>query len=61
MASKHPGAVSMGRRRMALLTAEERKELSAMAGKSRLKKIPKARRKEIARKAAAARWGKKTK
>ena len=49
----------MGKRRMALLTAEERKELSAMAGKSRLKKIPKARRKEIARKAAAARWGKK--
>ena len=61
MASKHPGAVSMGRRRMALLSEEERKALAALAGKGRLKKIPKARRKEIARKAAAARWGNKGK
>jgi hypothetical protein len=44
-----------------LLTAEERRELSAKAGKRRLKTIPKARRREIAKKAAAARWGNKGK
>jgi hypothetical protein len=46
---------------MELLTAEERSELSAKAGKRRLKTISKARRSEIAKKAAQARWGNKGK
>ncbi len=56
---KHPGAVSMGKRRMELLTPEERKALASKAGKGRLKTMTKTQRKEIARNAAAARWGKK--
>jgi hypothetical protein len=44
---------------MELLTPEERSALAGKAGKQRLKKIPAARRKEIARNAAQARWGKK--
>lgn len=56
---KHPGAVSLGKRRMELLTPEERQALASKAGKRRLKTIPAKRRKEIARKAAEARWGKK--
>ena len=59
MASKHPGAVSMGKRRMALLTPEERSALASKAGKGRLKSLTKTQRKEFAKKAAAARWGKK--
>ena len=58
---KHPGAVALGKTPHGLLTAEERRELSAKAGKRRLKTIPKARRREIAKKAAAARWGNKGK
>ena len=57
--SKHPGAVALGRRRMALLTEEERQELQSKATKGRLKKLTKAQRKAIAKNAAAARWGKK--
>jgi len=44
---------------MELLTPEERQALASKAGKRRLKTIPAKRRKEIARKAAEARWGKK--
>jgi hypothetical protein len=58
---KHPGAVSMGRRRMELLSAEERQALATKAGKRRMQSITKAERQAIARKAAQARWGKKTK
>jgi len=53
---KHPGAVAMAKLRMALLTPEERQALASKAGKSRAKKIPAKRRKEIARQAAEARW-----
>ena len=55
---KHPGAVALGKRRMELLSPEQRKELAAKAGKRRLKTIPAAKRREIARKAAQARWAK---
>jgi hypothetical protein len=58
---KHPGAVSMGRRRMELLSAEERSMLASKAGQRRMKSISKAERQAIARKGAEARWGKKTK
>ena len=58
---KHPGAVALGRRRMELLTPEERQALAAKAGKRRLKTIPKKQRKAIAKKAAEARWAKKRK
>jgi hypothetical protein len=44
---------------MELLTPEERKDLSSKAGKQRLKTISAAKRKEIARNAAAKRWAKK--
>ena len=59
MATKHPGAVSLGKRRMELLTEDERQKLASKAGKMRLKTISAARRRAIARKAAAAMWGKK--
>jgi hypothetical protein len=58
---KHPGAVSLGKRRMELLTPEQRQELTSKAGKARLKKIPRKLRQEIAKKAAQARWGAKKK
>lgn len=56
---KHPGAVSLGKRRMAKLSEEERAALGAKGGKSRLKTMTKAQRSASAKKAAAARWGKK--
>jgi hypothetical protein len=56
---KHPGAVSMGRRRMELMSAEERQALASAGGKRRMKSITKAERQAIAKKAAEARWGKK--
>lgn len=56
---KHAGAVSLGKRRMELLTPEQRQELAQKAGKRRLKTISPARRKAIAKKAAEARWKKK--
>jgi hypothetical protein len=46
---------------MELLTPEERQALAQKAGKRRLTKISAKKRKEIAKKAAAARWGKKAK
>jgi hypothetical protein len=56
MASKNPAAVALGKRRMALLTPEERQEFASKGGTKRLKKLSKAKRKAIAKKAAEARW-----
>jgi len=56
--TKNAAAVALGKRRMRLLTPEEREALLAKASKGRLK-IPKRRRQAIAKKAAEARWGKK--
>jgi hypothetical protein len=58
---KHPGAVSMGRRRMELLSPEERQALASKGGKRRLGMLSKADRQALGKKAAEARWGKKTK
>jgi len=58
-------AVEMGKRRMKLLTPEQRKEFAAqgapLGGKARAANLSAKRRREIARKAAAARWGKEKK
>ena len=54
-ARKNPAAVALGKLRAASMTREER----AQAGKARAKKLSAKRRKEIAKKAAAARWSKK--
>jgi hypothetical protein len=59
MATKHPGAVALGKRRMEKLTEEDRQALGRKGGKGRLKTMTKKERKESARKAARARWGKK--
>ena len=59
MIKKNAAAVSLGKRRMAKLTEEERTALGAKGGKGRLKTMTKSQRSEIAKKAAAARWGKK--
>jgi hypothetical protein len=56
---KNAAAVSLGKRRMATLTEEERVALSAKGGKGRLKTMTKAQRSASAKRAAAARWGKK--
>jgi general stress protein YciG len=60
---KNPAAVALGRRRMKLISAEERAELGHEGGKARLTKLTPEKRQEIARKAgkasAAARWGTK--
>ncbi len=53
---KHPGAVDLGRRRMAKLTDEEKSALGKKAAKRRMKTLSSAQRSEIAKKAAAARW-----
>jgi hypothetical protein len=62
MAKKMTAAVAMGKRRMKLLTPEQRKEFAAqgapLGGKARAESLTPQRRREIARKAAAARWGK---
>ena len=54
MAKKHPGAVQMGKRRMALLSDEEKSRLGRMAAKARKKKLTPEQRSEIARKAGKA-------
>ena len=61
---KNATAVALAKRRMIVMTPEER-SASARAGglvggHARAKKLTKAQRKAIAKKAAAARWGKKT-
>jgi hypothetical protein len=62
---KNPAAVALAKRRMITMTKEERQAVSQagahLGGKARAKKMTAAQRKESARKAAAARWGKKTK
>ena len=56
-------AAAMARRRARLMTPEERSESARLAGTvggpARAKKLSKAKRKEIAQKAAQARWGKR--
>jgi hypothetical protein len=54
---KNPAAVALGRLRAASMTPEERTN----AGRARADALTAKRRKEIAAKAAAARWGKKPK
>ncbi len=60
---KHPGAVALGKLRMRQLTDEEKAALGRKGGlkggKARAKALNAAKRKEIAQKAAAKRWGKK--
>jgi hypothetical protein len=60
MATKHPGAVALGKLRWEGLSKEERQEIARKGGKARLKTLTKRQRKEIAKKAAAKRWEKKT-
>jgi hypothetical protein len=59
MATKHPGAVALGKRRWEGLTAEERQAVARKGGKARLKTMTKRQRQDSARRAAEARWGKK--
>jgi hypothetical protein len=62
---KNPYAVGLGKRRAKLAGAQGMSELGkaggARGGPARAKKLTKARRQEIARKAAEARWGKSKK
>ena len=62
---KNPAAVALAKRRAQVLSAERQSEIGRIAGlvggHARAKKLTPARRKEIARKAAQARWGKKAK
>jgi hypothetical protein len=72
-AKKNPAAVALGKlggkkggpARMKLMNAEERQSFARAGGlasaKGRMTKLTEERRKAIARKAAAARWGKKGK
>jgi hypothetical protein len=57
---KNPAAVALGRLRAATMTTEERQKAGRAGGRARAKKLTKAARKEIAERAAAARWGKKS-
>jgi hypothetical protein len=63
MARKNAAAVALGKRRMKLISAEERAELGRKGGQAKVPKglasLSPKRRKEIARKAAETRWGKK--
>lgn len=60
--AKNKAAVSLGKRRAALAQPGEMSELGKVGGqrggKARAKKLTAAQRKEIAQKAALARWGK---
>ena len=60
---KNPAAVALAKLRAASMTPEERAESARVAGlvggKARARALTKAQRKEIAQKAARARWGKK--
>lgn len=62
---KNPAAVALAKRRLVVQTKERRQEISRagglVGGQARAKNLTPAERKEIARKAAAARWGKKAK
>jgi hypothetical protein len=63
MAKKNAAAVLLGKLRMKGISKEERVEFARSGGlkggKKRAASLTKARRVEIAKKAAAARWGKK--
>lgn len=60
---KNPAAVALAKRRMVTMTREERQRVAMTGAKAggdaRAKALTKAQRSEIAKKAAAARWGKK--
>jgi hypothetical protein len=61
---KDPAAVALARKRMKSMTAEQRQEVARrgglVGGKARAAKMTKAQRVASARKAAKARWAKKT-
>jgi hypothetical protein len=63
--AKNAAAVALGKRRAELMTPEERQALAAsgglVGGNARARALTKAQRKEIAAKAATARWQKATK
>lgn len=63
MATKNKAAVALGKLRIKSMTTEEHLAIASAGGKkggrARAKKLTAARRAEIARKAAAARWAKK--
>lgn len=50
-------AAEMAKARAASMSPERRREIAGIAGRSRMTRLTKARRIEIAKKAAAARWG----
>jgi hypothetical protein len=54
MAKKNQAAVQLGKRRMALLSDEEKSKLGRKAAKARRKKLTPEERSEIARKAGKA-------
>ena len=56
--AKNRAAVALGRLRAKTMTAEERAKGGRIGGKARARALTKEQRQEIARKAAAARWGK---
>jgi hypothetical protein len=56
--AKNRAAVALGKLRAKTLTAEERSKGGKIGGKARARALTKEQRQEIARKAAAARWGK---
>jgi hypothetical protein len=62
---KNPAAVALAKRRMEVMSAKERQEVARAGGlaggKARAAALSPAKRKEIAQKAAAARWAKKEK
>jgi hypothetical protein len=62
---KNRAAVSLGKRRAALADPGEMAEIGKIGGlsggRARAKKLTKAQRREIAQKAAQARWGKRKK
>jgi hypothetical protein len=62
---KNPAAVGLAKRKLIVMTAEERRAAAlpgaALGGKTRAATLTPAKRKEIAQKAAAARWGNKVK
>jgi hypothetical protein len=62
---KNPAAVALAKLRAESMTPEQRtkqaRKAGLVGGAARARKLSKARRKQIAKKAAAARWGKKSK
>jgi hypothetical protein len=54
MAKKNPAAVSLGKRRMKLISPEERAELGSKGGKARLTTLTAEERSAIAKKAGQA-------